>query len=233
MKRARTAPPLFTFTPRNYRVIIRRGSAIAPRQTLMHRAASPIGAGRTTTGLPPHLALETATSNRNFPRLEARVSRRKHSPAPSSNRNFRSTSFRTREAWGSQFWLRDAAHTSLNCAPTTSPTPPDSPHTPFPECGSEATAPPPDSTRARRSLANHPTTRFGARMIAATTACAAGHLPYPTLISNRSARRLEMPESYTKQRTAPLSNRHKFTQQLASSDSHLCRAQTNARLLAQ
>src|SRR5580698_2871076 len=31
-------------------------------------------------------------------------------------------------------------------------------------------------------------------------------------ISNRSARRLEMPESYTKQRTDPLSNRHKFIQ---------------------
>jgi hypothetical protein len=31
-------------------------------------------------------------------------------------------------------------------------------------------------------------------------------------ISNRSARRLEMPETYTKQRTDPLSNRHKFTQ---------------------
>jgi hypothetical protein len=30
-------------------------------------------------------------------------------------------------------------------------------------------------------------------------------------ISNRSARRLEMPETYTKQRTDPLSNRHKFT----------------------
>ncbi len=31
------------------------------------------------------------------------------------------------------------------------------------------------------------------------------------IISNRSARRLEMPETYTKQRTDPLSNRHKFT----------------------
>ena len=29
--------------------------------------------------------------------------------------------------------------------------------------------------------------------------------------SNRSARRLELPESYRKQTTAPLSNRHKFT----------------------
>src|SRR5580698_6686342 len=38
------------------------------------------------------------------------------------------------------------------------------------------------------------------------------------IISNRSARRLEMPESYTKQRTDPLSNRHKFTQRLRTSN---------------
>ncbi len=31
------------------------------------------------------------------------------------------------------------------------------------------------------------------------------------IISNRSARRLELPETYTKQRTGTLSNRHKFT----------------------
>jgi len=37
------------------------------------------------------------------------------------------------------------------------------------------------------------------------------------IISNRSARRLEMPESYTKQRTGPLSNRHKFTHHNATS----------------
>ncbi len=36
--------------------------------------------------------------------------------------------------------------------------------------------------------------------------------PHPrNPFSNRSARRLEMPESYTKQRTDTLSNRHKFT----------------------
>jgi len=37
------------------------------------------------------------------------------------------------------------------------------------------------------------------------------------IISNRSARRLEMPETYTKQRTDPLSNRHKFTHSHATS----------------
>jgi hypothetical protein len=198
----------------------------------MHRAASLQGAGRTPTGKAPPSAPQLTISNRNFSPLEITVTHRKHSPGLKSNRNFRSTmSHSTAHTWGSQFWLRNRNLGTVKCGRTRVA------HgtltLPFPECGSEATAPPPDSTRARRSLANHPTTRFGARMIAATTACAAGHLPYPTLISNRSARRLEMPESYTKQRTAPLSNRHKFTQQLASSDSHLCRAQTNARLLAQ
>src|SRR5580698_3887852 len=36
-------------------------------------------------------------------------------------------------------------------------------------------------------------------------------IPSEKTFANRSARRLEMPESYRKQTTAPLSNRHKFT----------------------
>src|SRR5580698_3430007 len=46
-----------------------------------------------------------------------------------------------------------------------------------------------------------------------TAAPVATHL----IISNRSTRRLEMPETYTKQRTDPLSNRHKFTQRVVTS----------------
>jgi hypothetical protein len=38
------------------------------------------------------------------------------------------------------------------------------------------------------------------------------------IISNRSARRLEMPESYTKQRTGTLSNRHKLTNRFTTSN---------------
>src|SRR5580698_9480253 len=36
-------------------------------------------------------------------------------------------------------------------------------------------------------------------------------IPVEKTFANRSARRLEMPESYRKQTTAPLPNRHKFT----------------------
>ncbi len=47
------------------------------------------------------------------------------------------------------------------------------------------------------------------------------HRPSPVaiqlIISNRSASRLEMPETYTKQRTGTLSNRHKFTQRKTTS----------------
>ncbi len=193
----------------------------------MHRAASPTGAGRTTTGLPPHLALQTTISNRNFSRLETRVSRRKHSPALSSNRNFRSTISRMREAWGSQFWLRNVAHTSLSCARTTTTLRVAQAGVGL--CAFAVGFPSLTSSRGPFTGRRIPL-RFHAPT---TTACTAGHLTHPSLISNRSACRLEMPESYSKQRTGTLSNRLKFTQQLASSDSHLCRAQTNARLLPQ
>ncbi len=105
----------------------------------MHRAASPHGAGRTTTGFAPISTPKTAISNRNFSQLETRVTHRKHSPDPKSNRNFRSTISHTWETWGSLFWLRNVAefgrsrihaeecqrhdevpHTPLNCARTAS-----------------------------------------------------------------------------------------------------------------
>ena len=62
--------------------------------------------------------------------------------------------------WGSQFWLRNAARTSMRCARAA-----------------------PFSTPVVSQL----------------------------IISNRHTCRLEMPETYRKQTTAPLSNRHKFT----------------------
>src|SRR5580698_3082265 len=198
----------------------------------MHRAASPQGAGRTTTGISPFPAIKTQISNRNFSRLESAVTHRKHSPDPKSNRNFRSTNSRTPRTWGRHSCLRNDAEfghsrihteecqwhdevprTVTKCTLTHAARP--TPHTPFPECVSEANAPPPNTTQLQRSLVNHPTIHLSSRIVATTTSCAAGYLTHRPPISNRSARRLEMPESYTKQRTDPLSNRHKFTHQFA------------------
>ncbi len=54
----------------------------------------------------------TAISNRNWKLLGISVTHTKHSPGPVSNRN------KNTFAWGSQFWLRNAARTRLNCACT-------------------------------------------------------------------------------------------------------------------
>src|SRR5580704_14189082 len=59
-------------------------------------------------------------------------------------------------------------------------------------------------TRARKISPHHPPPDTSIRPLFTLN-------PPRTAISNRSDPRLEMPESYTKQRTDPLSNRHKFT----------------------
>src|SRR5580698_9433351 len=148
--------------------------------------------------------------------------------------------------WGSQFWLRNAAHSSINCASTTSTLRVAQAGVGL--CASLQWA------FEKRPLFRGPFTvrrislRFLSCRTAHATACAAGYLTHPphgftnhppsapitagqssaltrqlltlshdragthSIISNRSDPRLEMPESYTKQRTEPLSNRHKFTQ---------------------
>ncbi len=179
----------------------------------MHRAASLQGAGRTPTGNSRFPAPKFPIPNRNFSRLETRVTHRKHSPASNSNRNFRSTISRHAwRTWGSQFWLRNHNSGTVNCGRTRVAH--GTLHTPFPECGSEATAPLPNTTQLQRSLAMRPAIGFAAGTVAPTIVYAGGYLTNP--ISNRSAPRLEMPESYTKQRTDTLSNRHNFTQQTAT-----------------
>src|SRR5580704_19415596 len=90
------------------------------------------------------------------------------------------------KTWGSQFWLRNGAHTSTNRAHKTPAPTHLPPHTLFPECGSEATAPPRTTTQIQRSLAKHPVTQRAAVFTVATTACAAGCLTHPPNISNRS-----------------------------------------------
>ena len=145
-----------------------------------------------------------------------------------------------RRSWGSQYWLRNPGLTTITCACNRAASSTSRVdfrlrplHTPFPECGSEATAPPPNPTPLTRSLAKHPTTGQHVTFVSATASArrlrtAASHrrlagahsslairpaskIPVATqlIISNRPACRLEMPESYRKQTTATCSNRHK------------------------
>jgi len=83
----------------------------------------------------------------------------------------------TAHTWGSQFWLRNRNLGTVKCGRTRVA------HgtltMPFPECGSEATAPPPDTAQLQRSLAMHPAIDFAAWIFAPTTACAAGYLTNP------------------------------------------------------
>ncbi len=194
----------------------------------MHRASSPHGAGRTPTGFTPHSAPQPTISNRNFSRLEFTVTHRKHSPTPKSNRNFRSTN--PHGAWGSQFWLRNHNPSTVSCARST-------PTQRVTQAGVGLCAVPPAlafppltssrgpftgrriSLRSCSLLANHPMPPLPP--VAAGQRSAPTRQPLPLcrepvaihpIISNRSTRRLELPETYTKQRTDPLSNRHKFTQ---------------------
>ncbi len=108
--------------------------------------------------------------------------------------------------WGSQFWLRNEAHTRMSCASPTST------HR-VAQAGVGLCA------FVSRAFEKRPSSRgpFTGRRISLrvlvvssrtlTTAPVVSQL----IVSNRSARRLELPESYRKQTTAPLSNRHKFT----------------------
>jgi hypothetical protein len=143
-------------------------------------------------------------------------------------------------SWGGQYWPRNPGLTTITCASNGAASSTSRVdfslrplHTHFPECGSEATAPPRNPTPPTRSLAKHPTTGQYVTFVSATASAArlrtaashrrlagahsspairpASKIPVATqlIISNRSACRLEMPESYRKQTTATCSNRHK------------------------
>jgi hypothetical protein len=193
-----------------------RGSVSAPFRLHMRRAASTHGAGHTITGFAPLSAPKTTISNRNFCKFETRVTHRKRSPDPISNRNFHSTNSAPR--WGRHSCLRNAAHPSMNCARTTSTR-----RVAQAGVGLCAVASPP-LTSSRGPFTGQ---RISLRLYslwdcttAHTTACATGYLTNLPPISNRSAPRLEMPESYRKQTTDPLSNRHKFTHQSSLHSPH-------------
>ena len=136
--------------------------------------------------------------------------------------------------WGSQFWLRNEAHSSMNCARTTSTRKVAQAGVGL--CAVAFAFPPLTSSRGpftgrRISLRfsseaprNRPSplsapVAAGQRSALTRQLLTLSESPVATqlIISNRSARRLEMPESYTKQRTGPLSNRHKFTHHNATS----------------
>jgi hypothetical protein len=208
---------------------MRRGLALTPRRITMHRASSPYGAGRTPTGFTPISAPKAAISNRNFQQLKTRVTHRKHSPDPKSNRNFRSTN------------LTGGIACRAGCSPSTPklrPTRKSAPgrriqrHAPA-EAGSRNARSGRFQVILRRGAncaglrSNHPQPAptgssvvvlgpgsiraFSMFLAHQRTASAAGYLTNLAPISNRSDPRLEMPETYTKQRTGTLSNRHKFT----------------------
>jgi hypothetical protein len=214
----------------------------------MHRATSPHGAGRTTTGFAPISTPKTAISNRNFSQLETRATHRKHSPDAKSNRNFRSTNSHPWERWGRHSCLRNAAefgrsrihaeecqrhdevpHTPLNCARTLSTQRVTQAGVGL--CAVAVASAPPPLTSSRGPFTGR---RISLRVAAVTprtltAAPVVSHL----IISNRSTRRLELPETYTKQRTDPLSNRHKFTHQLSTCHPTWCPTSHRAQRVGQ
>jgi hypothetical protein len=109
-------------------------------------------------------------------------------------------------AWGSRFRLLNAAHTPLNCART-------SPTRRVAQAGVGLCA------FVSGAFEKRPSSRgpFTGRRISLRFPSASSPTitiePVATqlIISNRSARRLELPETYTKQTTPPPSNRHKLT----------------------
>jgi hypothetical protein len=193
---------------------------------------------------PSHLRIKL--SNRHWMRLEIPVTHTKQTPDPflidNGNAPFRAT----HRPWGSQFWLGNEARLSLQCVSSASTQrvaqagvglcavasasssasavasafdfpPLMSSRGPFTgrrislRFSSEA-------PRNRPSPLSAPVTA-GQRSALTRQLLTLSESPVATqlIISNRSARRLEMPESYTKQRTGPLSNRHKFTHHNATS----------------
>ncbi len=116
------------------------------------------------------------------------------------------------KSWGRHPCLLNAAHPSMNCARTTSTQK-------VAQAGVGLCAVVP------RAFEKRPSSRgpFTGRRISVRSGFEAPRIvtahPVAThlIISNRSARRLELPETYTKQRTGPLSNRHKFTHHLLGS----------------
>jgi hypothetical protein len=145
---------------------------------------------RARTAASTRLPAENTISNRHSMRLEIAVTHTKQTPDPflidTENAPFRTTP----RTWGSQFWLRNEAHPSLQCVSSPSPRTVAQAGVGLCAFGSRAFEKRPSSrgpfTGRRISL------RF---LSAPSFTLATEPVATQLIISNRSARRLEMPES--------------------------------------
>src|SRR5580698_1883995 len=167
-------------------------------------------------------------SNRHWMRLEIAVTHTKHSPDPISNRHKNTVVPTVRT--GAPARARSALDCGCSATALPIPAPPPSAHAPSGRDRAHAwgrhscvrNVADPSTNCARTALASLGSTpssrgpftgrRISLRFLSASprTLLANPVSPHSPL-SNRSDPRLEMPESYRKQTTAPLSNRHKFT----------------------
>ena len=174
---------------------------------------------RTTTQSTKSDPPNPAFSNRNFQQLEIAVTSTKHSPDPSSNRNFRSTNFhaskrRFRPQRGIAFchapFLIDNENQPFRkiacragCLPAINPA-----LSKQPRCRTAT-----QSTNSRPLVAHHAESQNIYPYLASTrtqTACAAGYLTN-FAISNRNRIRLEIAVTFRKQKMHIRSNRFENT----------------------
>jgi hypothetical protein len=147
-------------------------------------------------------------SNRHWKGLEIAVNSTKHSPDLISNRQ------KNKYSWGRYSCLRNAAHTSMICARTSAPRRVAQAGVGRCAVVSRAFDKHPSSSLPSCKAKRDPFTgrRLSLRLLSVSPRpLTSPPVATQLIISNRSARRLELPETYTKQRTDPLSNRHKFT----------------------
>jgi hypothetical protein len=163
----------------------------------------------------PHPASPTAPpaiSNRQWKGLEIAVTHTNKTPNPFLIDNENAPSRVTPRTWSRHSCLRDAPYPIPLCARTT-------PARRVAQAGVRLCAVVSRAFEIRPSS----TVPFMGRGISLRVfsvlprTLTAAPVATQLIISNRSARRLEMPESYTKQRTDPLSNRHKFTHRQVTS----------------
>ena len=156
---------------------------------------------RARTAASTRLPAENTISNRHSMRLEIAVTHTKQTPDPflidTENAPFRTTP----RTWGSQFWLRNEAHPSLQCVSSPSPR-----TVAQAGVGLCAVASASSSASAVASAFDFPPLtssrgpftgrRISLRFLSAPSFTLATE-PVATqlIISNRSARRLELPES--------------------------------------
>src|SRR5580704_1858476 len=164
---------------------------------------------RARTAASTRLPAENTISNRHSMRLEIAVTHTKQTPDPflidTENAPFRTTP----RTWGSQFWLRNEAHPSLQCVSSPSPRTVAQAGVGLCAFGSRAFEKRPSSRgpfTGRRISLRFPSLNPHSSSVTSTDpeVGEAARLGRSTTLSNRHWKRLEIPVTHTKQSPAPI-----------------------------